>query len=102
MICKSMYYSMSQKVVRDVSSMWHGSTPYDSYQNILPRTMITVVLIGGFSFSAVTIVIAESSHIHCFNPINLYPLIGYNRIINQNMSVTQYSKYPLLYHNVSF
>ena len=33
------------------------------------------------------IVPAESSRIHCFDPINLYPLILYNRIINQNMVI---------------
>ena len=71
-----------------MSEMWHHSTPYDSHQNIPPHT-ISAVVITGISFSTDTIVPEEYYHIHCFNPVNFYPLIGYNRIINRNMSVPQ-------------
>ena len=55
---------------------------------ILAYTINTTVLTR-IAFSTDTIVPAESSYIHCFNPINLYPLVGYNRIINQNMIIIQ-------------
>ena len=93
-IRKSTYFLMSQQVVRDVSLKWHCSTLYGSYQNILPRTKITVLLTG-LSFSTDTLVPAESSHIHCFNPINVHPLIGYNKIMDQNMSIPQKYKIAL-------
>ena len=80
---------MSQRVVSDVSSTWHRLTQYKYYQNILLHTISTVVLTG-VGFSIETIVSEESSHIHCVDPIKFYPLIGYKRIINQNMSVHQY------------
>ena len=72
--------------VSDVSAMCHRSTPYDSYQIILPCTISTNVL-SRIAFSTDTIVSAEYSHIHCFSPINFYPLIGYNRIINHYINV---------------
>ena len=87
------YVSQHMKIFRDVSSTWHCSTSYNSYKNILPRNISTVV-ITGIVFSTDTVVPEECSHIHCFIPITLYPLIGYNRRINENMSIPLWSKIP--------
>ena len=43
----------------------------------------------GIVYSTDTIVPTESHHIHCFNPLNLYPSKGYRRIIDQYISITQ-------------
>ena len=88
---------MCQRCVRDVSAKWHSSMPYNSYQSILSHTISNAVLSGMIevSYSIYIIVPEESSHIYCFNPKKFYPLIVYNMIINQNMSIPQCSKnYP--------
>ena len=73
---------MSQRVISNLASPWYHSTPYDYCQNILSRTISDVVL-SGIVFSTDTIDPAEYSQTLCFNPINLHPLIEYDRIINK-------------------
>ena len=48
-----------------------------------------------------TVVPVGSSHIHCFNPIKLYLLIRYNRIINKIWLFPNSPKYPGLDYNFS-
>ena len=45
-----------------------------------------------FAYSIDTIVSVDLTHIYYFKPIDLYLLGGYKRVINQNMSITQYYK----------
>ena len=54
----------------------------------------------GIKFSTDTIAPAEYSHIHSFNPINFYPLIGYKSITEKIRVLPNNSRYPLLEHNV--
>ena len=81
--------------VSNVSENCNRSTTYDSYQSILSRTINTKVLTK-ISFSTGTIVSDKSSHIHCLNLINHYPLIGYNWIINQKYD------HPPIVQNIPF
>ena len=86
-------YAMQRMIrcVSGVSAKFHHSTLYESYQSILFCTINTTELTR-IEFSTDTIEPAKYFHIHCFNPINIYPLIGYTRIINQNTRIPQKSK----------
>ena len=82
--------------INNVSEMviiQHYMTPTKiSYPIQILSHTINITVLTRIAFSTDTIVPEEYSSIHCFNPINIYALIGYNRIINQNMVIPRKSK----------